>query len=105
MKRTFLKLQKAMQKSLGAWLELWLQRKELGQKDLAGLVKVSESTISLVLKGQRKVPRREVLKWAALMKLNETEAEEFKELAYLSHCPEWVIKEWVLMKARLKGYD
>ncbi len=97
------KLQKVMQQSLGIWLELWIKRRGLGQNELAELLKVSESSISLILKGERKVPRREVQRWAALMKLNEAEAEEFKELAYLSHCPEWVVKEYVRMKARLKN--
>lgn len=104
MKPTPRKLQKAMQQSLGAWLALWLERNGLGQKDLAELLKVSESSISLILKGERKVPRKAVLRWAALMKLNAGETEEFKELAYLTHCPEWIVREWLLMKARLKEY-
>ncbi len=99
------KLQKVMQRSLGAWLEDWLTKKAIGQKDLAELLKVSESGISMILKGERKVPRKQVEKWSALMRLNATEAEEFKELAYLSHCPEWVVRKFVLMKAKVMGYD
>lgn len=97
------KLQKVMQQSLGTWLGRWLAKEQLGQKDLAELLHVSESNISLVLKGERKVPRKAVLKWAALMKLNEAEAEEFKELAYLSHCPEWVVREFVKMREKQRG--
>jgi transcriptional regulator with XRE-family HTH domain len=104
MKLTTRKLQKVMQRSLGAWLNLWLHKRGLSQKDLAALVKVSEGSISMVLKGQRKVPKKAVLKWSILMGLNGVEADEFKELAYLSHCPEWVVREWILMRAKLRGY-
>lgn len=94
-------LSSLMRAALGDWLNGWMQRKGFNQKQLAELVGATEGGMSMILKGRRRPPKRRIANWAVVMGLNVEEARQFTELAYLAHCPDWIVREYLEMKAKL----
>ena len=92
-------LASVMRAALGDWLLSWLARHGMNQSQLATLVGSTEGGLSMIIKGRRKPPKRRIANWAVVMGLNGDEAREFMELAYLTHCPEWIVREYLRLKA------
>lgn len=96
-------LQSRMRQALGDWLRGYLESRNLSQRELADLVGRKETFISMILLGQRKPARKDIQRWAVVLGLTEEERADFMELAGLSYCPEWVVREYLRMKAQLRG--
>jgi transcriptional regulator with XRE-family HTH domain len=90
-----------VQKDFGHWLKALLKARGLEQKHAAELLGIAESTMSMIISGDRPPTLELIPRWAVVLCETREERERFIELGYLTHCPEWIVREYLRMKTKL----
>jgi len=77
-----------MASPFGALFAQELARKGMSQRDFARLVGRTGVFISLVIRGRRRVPLKDLDAWLSTLDLTTSKRQHLRVQALLTHCPE-----------------
>jgi hypothetical protein len=88
----------ARRSEFGVLLETLLKERGLSARKFATIAKVSKSPIHLLLTGAKPVPAKRIDAWADALGLEGETRDRFVEEAWLTHCPDFIVKRYRAMK-------